>query len=108
MAELRAQAKASQNISNTYSSIADSNHESWKSRNNMIDKGHSKYINNGIWEQSTVSNPNTGQTYQVEGQQDYYYGNANNEYIGTNDALYNPNTDNSINNQEWIEYEIEN
>lgn len=108
MAALRAQGQASQNISNTYSSISDSNHESWKRRNNMNDAGHSNTINSGIWERSTVSNPNTGQTYQVEGQQDYYYGNNKNEYIGTNDALYNPNMDNSINNQEWIEYEVEN
>ena len=108
MAAINAQGQAIRNNGKTYSSITDSNHESWKRRNGITDAGHSNSINSGVWERSTVSNPNTGQTYQVEGQNSYYYGNNNNEYIGTNDALYNPNIDNSMNDQEWTQYNIEN
>ncbi|WP_298554868.1 hypothetical protein [uncultured Algibacter sp.] len=108
MAAIRLQGQAIRNTGNTYSSMLDDSHESWKRRNNINDAGHSKTINSGIWERNTVSNPNTGQTYQVEGHNNHYYGNNNNEYIGTDNALYNPNIDNSMNNQEWTEYEIEN
>lgn len=108
MAAINAQGQAIRNNGNTYNSIIDSNHESWKRINGMNDAGHSNSINSGVWERSTVSNPNTGQTYQVEGQNDYYYGNNNNEYIGTDNALQNPNIDNSMNDQEWTQYEIEN
>lgn len=107
MAAINAQGQTIRNNGNTSSSILDSNHESWKRINGMQDAGHSNSINSGVWERSTVSNPNTGQTYQVEGQNNYYYGNNNNEYIGTDDALYNPNIDNSMNNQDWTPYEIE-
>lgn len=108
MAAIRAQGQAIRNAGNTYSSILDDSHESWKRRNDMNNKGHSNSINSGIWERSTVSNPNTGQSYQVDGQNDYYYGNNNNKYIGTDNPLYNPNLDNTVNNQEWTQYEIQN
>jgi hypothetical protein len=108
MATLKAQGQAIINNGNTYSSISDSNHESWKRRNGMQDAGHSNSINSGIWERSTVSNPNTNERHQVEGQNNYYYGNANNEYIGTDNSLYNPNLDNTTNDQEWTQFEIEN
>lgn len=107
MAAINAQGQASRNIGNTYSSIIDDSHDSWKRRNGITDAGHSNSINSGVWERSTVTNPNTGQSYQVEGQNNYYYGNNNNEYVGTDNVLYNPNIDNSMNNQDWIEYEIE-
>ncbi|APY12700.1 hypothetical protein BWZ22_16375 [Seonamhaeicola sp. S2-3] len=108
MAAIRAQGEASRNIGNTYSSITDSSFESWKRINAMNNAGHSKTINNGVWERTTVTNPNTSQQYYVEGQNNHYWMNKNNEYIGTNNALYNPNIDNSINNQQWTQYDVEN
>ncbi|MFY0712863.1 hypothetical protein J1D01_04240 [Seonamhaeicola sp. NFXS20] len=108
MAAIRAQSQYNRNIGNTYSSINDSSFESWKRRNAMNDAGHSKTINNGIWERTTVTNPNTSQQYYVQGQDNHYWMNQNNEYIGTNNSLYNPNIDNSMNNQEWTQYDVEN
>lgn len=108
MAAINAQGQAIRNTGNTYSSMLDDSHESWKRRNAMNDAGHSNSMNSGIWERSTVSNPNTGQSYQVEGQNDYYYGNSNNEYIGSDNSLYNPNLDNTVNDQEWTQYEVQN
>lgn len=107
MAAINAQGQASRNLGNTYSSISDSSFESWKRRNAMNDAGHSKTINNGIWERTTISNPNTGQRYYAEGQNNYYWMNQNNEYIGTDNSLYNPNIDNTMNNQEWTQYNTE-
>ncbi|MEW4924316.1 hypothetical protein [Algibacter sp. 2305UL17-15] len=108
MAAIRAQGQASRNIGNTYSSISDSNHESWKRRNGMQDAGHSNSINSGVWERSTISNPNTDQSYQVEGQYNQYHMNSNNEYIGTDNTLYDPNLDPNMNNQNWTQYNNEN
>lgn len=108
MAAINAQGQAARNIGNTYSSISDSSFESWQRRNNMNNAGHSKSINNGIWERTTVSSPNTGQQYYVEGQNNYYWMNQNNEYVGTDNSLYNPNIDNSMNQQDWTQYNIEN
>ncbi|MFD2725455.1 hypothetical protein [Hyunsoonleella rubra] len=107
MSNIKAQGQAILNNGRTYSSITDSNHESWKRRNAMNDAGHSSSINNGIWERTTISNPSTGQQYYAEGQNDYYWVNQNNEYYGTNDANYNPNIDNSMNNQDWTQYNIQ-
>ncbi|PQV51117.1 hypothetical protein CLV33_10137 [Jejuia pallidilutea] len=108
MAAINTQGQASRNLGNTYSSISDSSFESWKRINDMNNAGHSKSINNGIWERTTISSPNTGQRYYVEGQNNYYWMNQNNEYLGTDNSLYNPNTDNAINNQQWSQYNIEN
>lgn len=108
MAAINAQGQASRNLANTYSSISDSSFESWKRRDNMNSTGHSKSVNNGIWERTTISNPNTGQQYYVEGQNNYYWTNQNNEYMGTDNSLYNPNIDNSMNNQEWTQYNVQN
>ncbi|GGD24656.1 hypothetical protein [Hyunsoonleella pacifica] len=108
MAAINAQGQTIRNIGNTYSSISDSNFESWKRRNDMNSAGHSNSINNGIWERTTVSNPNSGQQYYVEGQNNYYWMNQNNEYVETDNSLYNPNIDNSMNNQNWTQYNIEN
>ncbi len=108
MAAINAQGQANRNLANTYSSIPDSSFESWKRRNNMNSSGHSKSVNNGIWERSTISNPNTGQQYYAEGQNDYYWVNQNNEYMGTDNSLYNPNIDNTMNTQEWTQYNNQN
>lgn len=107
MAAIKAQGQAIINNGNTYSSIIDSNHESWKRRNDMNDAGHATTVNSGIWERSTITNPNSGQSYQVEGQYNYYYGNNSDGYIGTDNALYNPNLDPNMNDQNWTQYDIE-
>jgi len=48
-----------------------------------------------------MTDPNSGNTYKVQEGYNQYWSNGNNEYIGSNDAYYNPNTDNSVNNQNW-------
>jgi len=60
-------------------------------------------ITNGIREESTIYNSSNGETYQVEGQSDTYWMNANGEYIPTDNSLYNPNLDQNINSTEWVE-----
>lgn len=108
MATLRAQGQAIINNGNTYSSISDSNHESWKRRNAMSDAGHSKSVD-AVWERSNV-NDQSGNQYQVEGYYNTVWKNNNNEYIGTDNTNWNPNVDNAANNINWekLEYTDDN
>lgn len=54
-----------------------------------------------IREEETVNY--NGNSYQVDAGADQYWMNSNNEYIMSNDAFYNPNADNSVNNYDWQE-----
>lgn len=103
MAAIRAQGQALINTGNTYSSISDSNHESWKRRNAMTDAGHSKSVD-AIWERSNLNDQN-GNQYQVDGYYNSVWMNSNNEYIGTNNTNWNPNVDNATNGINWEQLE---
>ncbi|WP_431133305.1 hypothetical protein [Psychroserpens mesophilus] len=103
MASIRAQGQALINTGNTYSSISDSNHESWKRRNAMTDAGHSKSVD-AIWERSNVHDQ-SGNQYQVQGYYNTVWKNNNNEYIGTNNTNWNPNVDNTTNSINWEQLE---
>lgn len=99
MAAIKAQGQAAINTGNTYSSIADSNHESWKRRNGMTDAGQAKAVD-GIWERSNMQDQN-GNEYQVEGYSDNVWVNNNDEYIGTDNTNWNPNIDTATYYTEW-------
>ena len=86
--------------------ISDMSMRGWRSRNAMNDKGHASTINS-IWEEETITNPQTGQSMQVEAGSKRYFTNGNNEYIRTDDYFYDPNADNQVNQYEWKEW-IEN
>ena len=64
------------------------------------DASHNSFINM-IREEETVNY--NGNSYQVDAGADQYWMNSNNEYIMSNDAFYNPNADNSVNNYDWQE-----
>jgi hypothetical protein len=103
MAAIRAQGQALINTGNTYSSISDSNHESWKRRNAMTDAGHAKSVD-AIWERSNLNDQN-GNQYQVDGYYNTVWKNNNNEYIGTDNTNWNPNIDNVTNGINWEQLE---
>ncbi len=103
MADIQAQGQAAINAGNTYSSIADSNYESWKRRNAMSDAGQAKTID-GIYERSNM-NDQYGNQYKVEGYYDNVWKGANDQYIGTNHTNWNPNIDNATNNTNWEQLE---
>ena len=103
MADIRAQGQALTNTGNTYSSISDSNHESWKRRNAMTDAGHSKSVD-AVWERSNY-NDQSGNQYQVDGYYNNVWKTNNNDYIGTNNTNWNPNVDNATNGINWEQLE---
>ncbi|WP_040254518.1 hypothetical protein [Psychroserpens mesophilus] len=103
MAAIRAQGQSLINTGKTYSSISDSNHESWKRRNAMTDAGHAKSVD-AIWERSNLNDQN-GNQYQVDGYYNTVWMNSNNEYFGTNNTNWNPNVDNATNGINWEQLE---
>lgn len=80
--------------------VNDAMMSTWRSQNESSDRMQSQFVD-GIWEQKNMTDPNSGNTYKVQEGYNQYWSNGNNEYIGSNDAYYNPNTDNSVNNQNW-------
>lgn len=103
MAAIEATGRAIRQNGKTYSDMADSSHESWKRRNAISDGGQAKAVN-GIWERSNMIDP-SGNTYQIEGYNNNVWKNGNDAYIGTDNSNYNPNIDNTTNDQNWEELE---
>ncbi len=99
MQAIKAQGNASANISSIYSSISDSNHESWKRRNGMTDAGHANSVNS-IWDRTNMYDQ-SGNQYQVEGYSNNVWVNNNDQYIATDNYNYNPNMDQSTYNTDW-------
>ena len=107
MAAINSRVNETSNIGKIYSDISDINHSGYLSRSNMTDHGHSKTIS-GIRETVTVSNHNTGEHYSVPmGSKNYWVSNQG-TYFGTDNSLYNPNTDMNMNNKDWTKFEVEN
>jgi len=108
MAALNNQAAAQRKLGRTYSDISDISHDGYMKRSGVNDAGHAKSVD-AVYGNTTVFNPNqSGQTYKVESYNNYYYGNGQGEVISTDNSLYNPNRDKTVNNQEWTRYEIDN
>lgn len=85
----------------------DKNMDNWRANQASGDRAHSQVIDN-IHGNTTIRDPNTGSTYKVEAGADQYWINNQGEYIKSDNSLYNPNLDNGINNQTWMEYEEQN
>ena len=86
---------------------SDAQYSSWRAGQASSDAGQSNYVD-GIWEQRNMTNATTGQTYKIEGYDDNVWMNQNNEYFGNDNSLYNPNTDNTMNSQNWTQLEDNN
>ena len=72
-----------------------------------VNDGIQHSFNNYLNDENTVRDNNTGERYQVQTGANQYWMNNNNEYIPSNDALYNPNQNQNTWDQQWQEVEIE-
>jgi len=79
--------------------------DSYNSRMESMDNNQRGFTNY-IKDEYTVANPGDGQQYQVESGSNQYWMNNNGEYIPSNNATYDPNADNAVNNQSWQEVEV--
>ncbi|SRX73417.1 hypothetical protein [Aequorivita antarctica] len=85
----------------------DQNMESWRANQVAGDRNQEQFLDY-VNERTNVVDPNTGQTYKVDAGANQYWINSQGEYIKSDNANYNPNQDNNINNQTWTEYEEQN
>lgn len=107
MAAIQARGNTSQSIARTYSDILDINHAGYLNRNNINNEGHQNTVNM-IAGQTVIGNHDTGEHYTVETGSKYYWVNNNGEYFGTDNSLYDPRIDNTINDKQWAMFEVEN
>jgi len=84
----------------SYNSINQMSMDTYWNNSNASNRMQEQYVD-GIWEQQNMVDPYTGENVKVDGYYDQYYMNNNNEYIGTDNSLYNPNLDPNLNNTEW-------
>ena len=104
MAIINARTNTSRSVGDVYSEILDINHAGFLKRSDMNDAGHENSINT-IGERVVISNSNTGENYNVQAGSKYYWVNSEGKYFGTDNSLYDPRTDNRINNTEWVPFE---
>lgn len=106
MAAIKSWGNTSRSIAKTYSDISDISHAGYLKRSDMISAGQSKTIN-AIRGRTVIGNQNTGEYYNVDAGSKYYWVNNRGEYIATDNSLYDPRIDNSINDAEWTKFNVE-
>ena len=104
MAAIEAFGRANTARYNQRMAASDAQYNSWRASQVASDANQSRFID-GIWERRNMTNPNTGQTYKIQGYDNNVWMNQNNQYFGTDNSLYNPNLDNFINQQNWNKLE---
>jgi hypothetical protein len=86
----------------TMSDVSDIYMDTWRNTSSMNDRGHQNTIS-GIHDQDVMVNPYDNSTFNAPMEYNQYYMNQNGEYIGTNDAFYNPQNDPNLNHMDWRE-----
>ena len=92
LANLRATQKRSAILSKTYSDVSDIMHEGYRSRSASNDAGHASFVRS-IHEVDLYSTPGSGTAVELPSGYNHVYSNGNDEYLLTNDALFDPNVD---------------
>lgn len=103
MAAIETQGNAARSVGQTYSDILDINHAGYLKRDDMNSAGHSAQID-AIRDRSGIANHETGEYYQVDAGSKYYWVGSDATYFGTDNPLYDPRTDNRINEVEWTKF----
>ncbi|MCX7550801.1 hypothetical protein [Xanthomarina sp. F2636L] len=103
MANIQAHGEQIRAAGRASSQALDNQYNNWRSGQTASDASHSKYID-GIYERRNMTDP-SGNIYKVDGYQNNVWMNNNNEYIATDNSLYNPNTDNTTNDYNWQQLE---
>ena len=100
MSDIAARGAESRAIGRAGSDALDSSMDSYRRIQAMKDGGQERSVR-GIRGETIISGPNSNETFTVPSGSDYYWVNQNGEYIPTDNSLYNPNTDNAVNNDQW-------
>lgn len=106
MAAIEQAGRAARQVGNTYSEILDINHAGYLSRDSMNSAGHSATID-AIGERSLIGNHETGEHYLVDAGSKYYWVGNDGRYFGTDNPLYDPRTDQRVNDVDWSKFVTE-
>ncbi len=103
MAQNQANFEASQRAFVNRSTAAhDALMNNWRERNAASDKSQERFVDT-ITERSKVVDPASGTQFKVESGYNHYWMNADGKYLSTDEQDYDPNLDESVNNQKWQE-----
>ena len=106
MNAIAARGQAAMSTAQTYSDILDISHQGFLNRSSINDAGHAKSIR-AINETTLIGNHETGEHYTVPSGSNYYWVSADGYYISTDNALFNPNTDQRMNDKDWTKFASE-
>ncbi len=98
--------KTATSIGDTYSNILDISHKGYLTRSNIDDSGHSKTVR-AIQGTNLIGNHETGEHYSVPSGSNYYWVSKDGIYFGTDNALFNPNTDRQMRDKDWTKFVVE-
>lgn len=106
MNAIKARGEASKSIADIYSEISDISHAGFLERSNIQSKGHSASIR-ATNETTLIANQNTGERYEVEGNNNYHWVNSNGVHIATDNSLFDPRTDEQLKMFDWSQFQAE-
>jgi hypothetical protein len=106
MAAIEQAGNAARSVGQTYSDILDISHAGYLNRDSIQSAGHAATVDM-IGERSLIANHETGEHYKVDAGSNYYWVGNDGRYLGTDDALYDPRTDQRVNDVDWTKFVVE-
>ena len=104
---LKGAADRSRIIAQSNAEISQIINDGFRNRQAIQDRTHEKVIN-AIREVENYTVPGSTTQVQLPSHYNHVFSNGNGEYILTNDANYNPNTDPNVNNLNWDPMQVAN
>jgi len=106
MDAIKARGEASRSISKIYSEISDINHAGYLNNQAIKDKGHAATVR-AFTDTSLITNQETGERYEVSGHDNHHWVNDNGVHISTDNALFDPRTDETLKMFNWSKFNKE-
>lgn len=106
MNAIAARGDAATAVGDTYSGILDISHRGYLDRSNIADAGHAQTVR-AIGEAALIGNHETGEHYRVPAGSRFYWVSNDGLYIGTDNALFDPNISRQTNDKDWTKFAVE-
>lgn len=103
MAAIQSHGNTARSVGQTYSDILDISHSGYLKRDDMNSAGQAHLVDT-IGERSIIANHETGEHYRVDAGSQYYWVGSDATYFGTDNPLYDPRTDQRLNDVEWTKF----
>ena len=106
MRSIAARGAAARSVGQTYSDILDISHQGYLNRDSINNQGHGALVDS-IQGTTVIGNHQTGEHYDVDGNNAYYWVNHDGAYIGTDNALFDPRLDELTRDDQWTRFHKE-